>query len=613
MIFNIRKPSNWLFLGVASAAIFFNFIHEAPAQEATGAWKFVGYTSSNSQFTRTYKAPPVCRSYFDTLESAVACLRNNNSWPMGWYTQNIGLNGAYNSYKSQFPNLRETLTNIGNPVGGNSTGYTFDKSGGTRPNFINNYQINLTNNGLNLILKDEDDKPIYDQNRIYLANLKSGRSGSSCIGLGNSAPDCSRIANTSTNYILPGNNSFPLAIQFFPNEIPKEEPDEGEDNVCEDTSLTLAMSAEEKAAKNPIPDQEFENSGCLYKWEKPRNTPENFASACLTPIGGETLCFAKGIRRLDPPAPKAYEEITPENPLTVMIGSTAAEQKTMKSPEIAKDLIGWGGTFQKLIPVAAQFSTVGTLVQAASNVSPESWSAWLNSFDEGLVKFELDYKKEQSDQDYYHPGNHTENGNDLGAFDRDWGKTEYDPDKAWNWNNKPAVEIEDTGKLAVIEQPDGPGSGGSGTYVTNINNSNSTTINYPPGVSSPGGNPTPPPDSSAPSQPGDGNPGDEEGEGEYPTGTRFYEPKYPDGLGGVWGDFKDDVMQKSGMNEFFDAFKMPTGVATSDLCFNFDFKMGNIIDLGEQGFCISENIILIVKALLIISAFLMARRLVFGG
>ncbi|APY15760.1 hypothetical protein BKD02_15955 [Brucella sp. 09RB8910] len=407
-------------------------------------------------------------------------------------------------------------------------------------------------------------------------------------------------------------------MAFFPSEPVEERPDEPEDNECVDKSLTLALSAAEKNEKNPTVGQEFDFSGCTYQWEKPRSTPDTYTSACLTPIGGETLCFAKGIRLLSPPAPAAYEEVTLENPLVVKIGDTAAEQKALKAPETAKELIGWGGTFGTLIPLASQLPVVGNLVQAASQVSPELWSAWLNSFDEGLVKFELDYKKEQSPQDYYHPGNHTEGGAYLGAFDRDWGKTEYDADKAWNWNKTPATEVEDTGKLAVIEQPNGPASGGGDTYITNItNHHNNTTINYPPGVTPPGGNPSAPPDSSVPSDGKDGEdgetPGDPEGEGEYESGNRFYTPKYPDGLAGVWNGFKDEIMQTSGIGEFLNAFKMPTNVATSDLCFDFDFDMGKTIDLGKQGFCISENIILIVKALLIISAFIVARRLVFGG
>lgn len=600
MIFNFRSPRDWAFLGVASAAIFFNFIYEAPAQTQSGAWRLVERSGESSGVTFRGTLPPICRQKFATSDAVISCLLSPNSkWNFGYYTSNVGQDGIHNSKVADQQKFERFVQDGIYP--------SVSLSSGNLYRFRNLKVIIQNSQGGNLSFSttgSNGNVSVTDVSKVFLSELKTGSSGSSC----SNSSGCKSIL-FGADPIL--NHIFLFGLEFLPNEQP--DPEQPEEDACEDTSLTLAMSAAELSEKKPTPGTEFENSGCLYVWERPRNTPEAYASACLTPIGGETLCFAKGLKRLDPPAPKAYEEITKENPLLVKVGSTAAEQKALKAPEKAKDLIGWGGAFGAIVPLASQLPVVGTVVQAASQVSPDAWSAWLGSFNEGLVKFELDYKKEDSDQDYYHPGNHTEGGSNLGAFDRDWGKTEYDPNKAWNWNTKPATEIEDTGKLAVIEQPNGAGSGGSGTYVTNINNSNSTTINYPPGVTAPGGNPSAPPDSSVPSDPGNGQPGDEEGEGDYPKGTRFYEPKYPDGLKGVWGDFKEDIMQKSGMNEFFQAFQMPQNVATADLCFNFNFDMGSIINLGEQGFCISENIILIVKALLIISAFLYARRLVFGG
>ncbi|MBO1040189.1 hypothetical protein [Brucella pituitosa] len=608
MFIKFRTPG-WGLFWVALAAIFFIYTYQSQAQTAgTGSWRVVDFKYTASGVTVHVQAPPVCRSSFSTLAIALSCL-SNKSWNFGYYTSQIaGTAELHAKYNNGLARESVAYCNSQTSVGVINSNYANSNSATSL------YRVRCSFNILNISREYiGSGNSAYLNTEILNMNLNTGRSGSSCSPSNNSRCYTPRnVATNTTNAI-----DF-LGIAFFPDEDVEERPDEPEDNECVDKSLTLALSAAEKNAKNPTAGEEFDFSGCTYRWEKPRSTPDTYTSACLSPIGGETLCFAIGVRLLSPPAPAAYEEITPENPLVVKIGDTAAEQKALKAPETAKELIGWGGNFGILIPLASQLPVVGNLVQAASQVSPELWSAWLNSFDEGLVKFELDYKKEQSPQDYYHPGNHTEGGAYLGAFDRDWGKTGYDADKAWNWNSTPATSVEDTGKLAVIEQPNGPSSGGGDTYITNITNHyNNSTIKYPPGVTPPGGNPTPPPDSSVPGEyPGHGDPeGDPDGdpEGEYEAGNRFYTPKYPNGLGGVWDGFKEEIMQTSGIGEFLNAFKMPTNVATSDLCFNFDFDMGKVIDLGEQGFCISENIILIVKALLIISAFVVARSLVFGG
>lgn len=603
MFCKFRTP-DWGLFWVALAAIFFACIQPVFAQ-STGSWRIVDLRTTTSSGTFHTMPPPVCRSSFSTITAAQTCI-SGRSWKAGYYTSRVGHTDAINSAfdistLSEFVascSLLPGSTALSNSDAAVSGGATSLSTFSCVPRLSGHPDLET------FVHSSGQNRGYYKYNILAL-NLHSGRSGSTCSGT-----RCSVPHNVATNSAVTIGR---FGVAFFPNEPVEERPDDPEDNECVDKTLTLSLSASEKAAKNPTPGQEFDFSGCTYIWEKPRATPENYTSACLTPIGGETLCFAKGVRRLDPPAPVAYDEITPENPLIVKIGDTAAEQKALKAPDTAKDFIGWGGAFRKIIPLASQLPAVGTLVQAASQVSPELWSAWLNSFDDGLVKFELDYKKEQSPQDYYHPGNHTEGGNYLGAYDRDWGKTEYDANKAWNWNKTPAAEVEDTGKLAVIEQPNGPGSGGGDTYVTNItNHHNNTTINYPPGVTAPGGNPSAPPDSSVPQPPEDS--GSEGGnEGGYESGNSLYTAKYPDGIGGVWSGFKDEIMQTSGIGEFLNAFRMPTNVATSDLCFNFNFDMGKTIDLGEQGFCISENIILIVKALLIISAFIVARRLVFGG
>ncbi|ASV83219.1 hypothetical protein CES85_3998 [Ochrobactrum quorumnocens] len=599
MFFVSRTPP-WGLFWVALAAIFFVYVQPVVAQSA-GSWRVVDFRFSDTGTIKHVMPPPVCRSSFATAAAAVSCL-SGKRWKAGYYTSRVGHTDVINS-EFNISALTEGFSACSSTQLISSVLSASDAASTSGATSLYSLSCNLYLWGSSKLDEFVDVAGArYYKKYILTMNLPSGRSGSVCSG--------SQCSNAPT--VSYGNYISRVGVAFFPNEPVEERPDESEDNECVDKTLTLALSAAEKNQKNPTPGQEFDFSGCTYVWEKPRSTPDNYSSACLTPIGNETLCFAKGIRLLSPPAPKAYEEVTKEKPLTVKIGNTASEQKALKAPDVAKDFIGWGGAFGKIIPLASQLPVVGNFVQAASQVSPDLWTAWLNSFDEGLVKFELDYKKEQSPQDYYHPGNHTEGGAYLGAFDRDWGKTEYDADKAWNWNKTPATEVEDTGKLAVIEQPNGPGSGGGDTYVTNItNHHNNTTINYPPGVTAPGGNPSAPPDSSVPQPPEDGGEGGNEGG--YDGGNSLYTAKYPDGMAGVWNGFKDDIMQTSGIGEFLNAFKMPTGVATSDLCFNFNFNMGKTINLGEQGFCISENIILIVKALLIISAFLVARRLVFGG
>lgn len=90
----------------------------------------------------------------------------------------------------------------------------------------------------------------------------------------------------------------------------------------------------------------------------------------------------------------------------------------------------------------------------------------------------------------------------------------------------------------------------------------------------------------------------------------FWTPYYPNGFEGVWNDFNNDF-QNTALVGWVDSFKLSyvsEGIPAWTMCFDLGF-----VDFGCQPIEIDSRVWLAIRAFILFTAALLARRLVFGG
>jgi hypothetical protein len=231
---------------------------------------------------------------------------------------------------------------------------------------------------------------------------------------------------------------------------------------------------------------------------------------------------------------------------------------------------------------------------------------------EDLIDVVFGYEAYREANDFYHPGNYDAKGGYIGAFDRDWGKTDYAPEKAFNWDKDvPATQVSKDMLEVVAKNP----TTSRDQVVTKPTYTGSTPVKYPPGVPGDDGTVTPP----GPGGGGDGDGWPSAGEwlGKYERAGSgsLYTSAYPDGVGGVLNGILSDGVEQSGAGDIIGvlSFNGSTTIV-GDLCYAFPVSVfGYDYSSAGSSLCIPEGVLSFIKVLFIVGAGLYARSLIFGG
>lgn len=92
--------------------------------------------------------------------------------------------------------------------------------------------------------------------------------------------------------------------------------------------------------------------------------------------------------------------------------------------------------------------------------------------------------------------------------------------------------------------------------------------------------------------------------------SSFWEPRYPDGFAGVWNNYNNNL-QNTALLGWIDSFKLTyvsDGIPSWSMCFDLGF-----VDFGCHVIDIDGRVWLAIRAFILFTAAMLARRLVFGG
>lgn len=662
--FGFYSPDRPLWIGLL--AVFALLIFGA-SDSYSASWKFVpavhhhSLTASND-YVWTFSAPPICTRNFVSKEDALNCLRGAQTDP--YYVSGIGAvsnrTAVYGNFYEKYSmtlnadrQIDPRFAALGSKCLGNVANQancflvlpsTFGSlSTNAAPAYNTVYLVDSAGNPLN---NSSGDRQLWHRHR-NATNWAQGtyNPGAEPWFLGSplNPENSTRAApfgpESTVATALYLRATFGLA--YFPDEAPSGSDPE---DTCVGKYRTIAIDlawykgfnggkGPYPAAKNPgnvpVPYYDIE-ALCDYDFV---DVNESFAAgaglglagvACLTPFPGEDMvsCRLKGVADLSnvvlPRGGDNLEDseasyIDDGNPLVLTIGKDTESQGWLKVPVFADLALGWG----------APFGTKQLTELQLTNLMPILIENWDELNGEQQLKLRLAYMMEDmieqftayepaptEKQDYYHPGNYDAAGGYIGAFDRDWGKTDFDPLKEFNWDpTTPAKDVPKENREVISKDT----STGKDRVVSAT--SVSTGTKSPPGTSQPDGTVTPPV--------GGGN-GDNDSAwpsvgdwlGSYEKQGALYESKYPGGLGGAMNDAVTGAQQASGAGEIIGliAFNGSTSIV-GDLCYSFPVALlgYDFSSTGNRGLCIPDSILNLMRALFILGAGIYAINLIFGG
>ena len=90
----------------------------------------------------------------------------------------------------------------------------------------------------------------------------------------------------------------------------------------------------------------------------------------------------------------------------------------------------------------------------------------------------------------------------------------------------------------------------------------------------------------------------------------WWDSKYPDGFGQEYNDFINE-QQNGPAGQFLGGFIFPSGGSLPS--WQFNINMGNNMNFGTFTLSVDATLLSIIRAIMIFTAFIMARRLIFGG
>jgi len=93
---------------------------------------------------------------------------------------------------------------------------------------------------------------------------------------------------------------------------------------------------------------------------------------------------------------------------------------------------------------------------------------------------------------------------------------------------------------------------------------------------------------------------------------KLYDPKYPDGIQGVWSE-QINSLYSTPVFTLVKGF-LPTNIDGGQLpCWNLDLDFGGLLNFGSHDLCVDPSIWPVLRAIVLVSALLLAYKLVFGG
>lgn len=97
-----------------------------------------------------------------------------------------------------------------------------------------------------------------------------------------------------------------------------------------------------------------------------------------------------------------------------------------------------------------------------------------------------------------------------------------------------------------------------------------------------------------------------------PSRPQLYQPKYPDGLSGVWTTQMNQLKQTP-LATLGSRLLPDIGDGGVNPSFTFDLDFGGVMNMGTHTLEIDPNIWAIIRAIVLVSALIYAYKMIFGG
>lgn len=618
--------------------LFFSVIS---SNSSAAGYRLVDHTVDEFTFKYAYRAPDVCKEYYASIGDLLSCLRGKITDPH--FVQGLGLT---DDRKSVYGNFYETYSVHLMSKGLVDADYHTCYGDGLTECYAIGSSYNLNYPTLRslpvVFLSDASGNPLnnssYDEMLFY-----QHANNDHWLAINVEGGDVFNNDRWMSTYGTTSNNSHqapfrwlitsysrlksPLAVGYFPDaEVGPVEP---EVISCVGEKIHIKIARNSFFSGLEEGDVLYDSdTNCAYNFTDLQTSSLIWDAPCFESpydsydTGNDVICSLTGAYDVadDETPPNSdysgsYEIMQPGD--YVLMG---IYNKSLFIPSVAEVVLGWGNQFNPLTGSASAFGI--ELDRYISGISDDPARNFkerilLDMCPLDIVSCIIDYTFDPScDTQFYHPGNYDAEGNAICAYSRDNPNEvvidhydeqgnysqKLDLSKCWNWDGTQAASEVPTSYLECISQSDDPAVA---DQVITQGRAEQDDIPFElPDV---------------PSACGDCSDFDPiDGDGTVDPSPPDFDPNVPvdysddERTNNFLNTLRTSILEEAGFADVLNAFTFNgSAYTTGDYC--IDFPVDPKDHSETLPLCVEEYHLEIIKAFLIISAGLYARRMIFGG